>query len=97
MQGVGMSEFSPFPPGEGPTCPKCDADLVNGTCVSMRTQMAGPTPGYDENGVYHSHDPNWSTSTYECENGHTVKRKTRKSCPGEGCDFGGEEKLIVVE
>lgn len=89
--------FSPFPPGEGPECPECGAALVERGGMASRTLMAGPTPGYDEEGEYHNHDPNWSKSTYKCENGHTVRRSTRSSCPAPNCDYGGEEKLVVLD
>lgn len=56
--------------------------------------MAGNS-GYDDDGNYHSHDPNWNRSTYECENGHTVFRQTRSSCMS--CDFGGEVEMSVIE
>ncbi len=88
--------FRPFPPGEGPTCPKCGAELISGQGAT-RTTLAMGSRGYDDEGKRHNHDPNWSTGTYECENDHTVKRRTRKSCPAEDCDYGGEEELSVVD
>ena len=90
------NDLRPFPPGRGPSCPECDGDLVEQVGMASRTMMAGSS-GYGDDGQRHNHDPNWSTSKYKCENGHTVGRRTRPSCPAKGCHFGGEEELSVIE
>lgn len=77
------------------SCPECDAEIVD-KGHGRRTLM-GTTSGYDENDTYHNHDPNWSTSILTCENGHKIKRSTQQSCPANGCDFGGETKLTVID
>jgi hypothetical protein len=77
------------------TCPECDGEITkrgNG----MRTLVAGRS-GYDDTDQYHNHDPNWSTSILKCENGHRIKRSTRRKCPANDCDFGGETKMEIVE
>lgn len=51
----------------------------------------GWTP-YDEEGKYHSHDPNWRTASYSCSNGHSWKESTRSPCPAEGCPYPRGEK-----
>lgn len=37
---------------------------------NSQTTCLGSLPSYDENGVYHSNDPNTTTTNYECSNGH---------------------------
>lgn len=37
-------------------------------------------PFYDENGRYHNHDSNMTTSAYECSNGHSWQTKRGGSC-----------------
>lgn len=88
--------FRPFPPGEGPECPECGGELVFGSGATRKTLAMGSN-GYDEDGVYHNHDPNWTKSTYTCENGHRVRRSTQSACPAPNCDYGGEEKLTVID
>jgi hypothetical protein len=90
------SDLSPFPPGKEPECPTCNAPLVKKVGASRRTLMAGSGPGYDESGEYHNHNPNWNISTYECENGHKVRRSTRSSCPAPDCDYGDEVRMEVI-
>jgi len=38
-------------------------------------------PYYDEDGVYHRHDPNTTTISYHCSRGHTWTKRTGKGCP----------------
>lgn len=90
-----MSELSQFP-SSGPVCPECGAQLARSKGPARRTLMA-TTSGYDEDDVYHRHDPNQNVATYECENGHTVRRTSQPACPADGCDFGGESEIEVVE
>jgi RNA polymerase subunit RPABC4/transcription elongation factor Spt4 len=89
--------LNPFPPGDEPTCPECGSPLVTEAGVGGRRTLVAGESGYSENGVYHNHDPNWNINTYKCKKGHTIRRKTRRSCPAKECDFGGEEKLIVTD
>ena len=35
---------------------------------------------YDEDGKYHSHDPNWRSQSYSCSNLHVWYRSTRGGC-----------------
>lgn len=91
----GGFNLNPFPPDSGPKCPECGENLVNQVGGGART-LAAVSTGYDDSGEYHRHDPNRSTSTYECENGHRVQRSTQSSCPAPSCDYGGEEELTVI-
>jgi len=43
------------------------------------------TPYY-ENGVYHNHDPNRHSTSYECSNGHWVGISSYVSCPAGDYD-----------
>lgn len=53
--------------------------------MSTTTSMYSP-PYYDEEGVYHSHDPNTLVTSYSCSNGHTWTDTSGMPCPG--CDWG---------
>lgn len=50
---------------------------------------------YDEEGLYHSHDPNQRYCAYVCSNGHSFDVVRRASCGN--CDFGGIETYIDKE
>lgn len=43
---------------------------------------------WDENGVYHVHDPNKITTSYRCSNGHTFVIKMLSQCPAKDCNYG---------
>jgi hypothetical protein len=58
-----------------------------------RTLM-GHSPYYDEDGIYHNHDPNTMTSSYSCSNGHRWVTKGKGRCPADGCDHGGVFETI---
>lgn len=46
---------------------------------SMTTCM-GFSPYYDEDGKHHSHDPNTSTVSFSCSNGHSWVERIGGSC-----------------
>lgn len=77
-------------------CPKCKEDGAKHTLTSLgssATLMSSAEPYYDEDDVYHRHDPNWRKSAYRCSKGHWFMIKKRSSCPG--CDYGrGSEELV---
>jgi hypothetical protein len=50
--------------------------------------LAYAAPFYDEDGVYHDHDPNVSSSTLTCSNGHKWAESSKSPCPAPGCDYG---------
>ncbi len=75
-------------------CPECEKagkrsrvyeGLSTVTCMAHQTF-------WDEGGAWHSHDPNISTQSLRCSEGHTwhVSRKSR--CPAEGCSFNAEKR-----
>ena len=56
-------------------CPECEQAGARHSVyegISSRTAMMGSPAYWDENGHYHSaHDPNSTTTSYRCSNGHT--------------------------
>jgi hypothetical protein len=46
---------------------------------SSTTCMYSP-PFYDEDGKHHDHDPNTSTTSFSCSNGHKWSESSRGSC-----------------
>jgi hypothetical protein len=73
-------------------CSKCQSENRKSIVyvgVSESTTMYAP-PFYDEQDVYHNHDPNRVTTHYSCSNGHEFQETTRRKCPG--CAWPNEEK-----
>ena len=46
-----------------------------------RTTLLGYSPYYDEEGLYHNHDPNTITTEYCCSEGHVWERRSKRQCP----------------
>ena len=69
-------------------CPKCvEAGLTSILyCEGVTTTNLGFYPYYDENGVFHSHDPNWKVHLYSCSRGHRTEIRKKKKC--DNCDYG---------
>lgn len=61
--------------------------VYEGCC--RRTLMA-PIVFYDEDGEYHRHDPNITTTSYQCSKGHVWQEDFKSTC---GC---GELDLNVT-
>ena len=78
-------------------CPKCvelalkSILYTSGGCIT--TGMC-PESYYDEDGKRHWHDPNGSTSTYECSNGHQVSVTTHDPCGS--CDYNKDCYQVIV-
>jgi hypothetical protein len=59
-------------------CPEC---VENGQTSKLYTNgnsstlLGWTSPYYDEDGQYHSHNPNTVTSYYSCSKGHQITRK----------------------
>lgn len=74
-------------------CPECIAEektsrvFPGGSSVTL----LGHQPYYDEEGVYHSHDPNWFSTSYRCSNGHSWGDRHRNPCPTPGCEWGEDD------
>lgn len=77
-------------------CPVCEEKKMK-SCVyighSMSTLMYC-TPYYDEEGLYHHHDSNTSTTTYTCSVGHAWSESQKGSCPS--CEFGRDSKVVNI-
>jgi len=56
------------------------------------TTLMGHTPYYDEDGVFHNHNPNRSTVVYSCSKGHSWTVSSKMKCPAIKCDWNKEEK-----
>ncbi len=57
------------------------------TCMAFNTW-------YDEEGKYHSHDPNWNSTGFECTNKHGGVIKKKNKCPS--CSYGSKSEEIKV-
>ena len=76
---------------------KCPICVANGTKSkvyegSSFSTLIGSHPFYDEDGVYHDHDPNTHSDYYSCTLGHSFSVKRINKCPATGCEWepGGE-------
>ena len=79
-------------------CPVCEKEgklsQVN-VGLSMVT-LAGHIPYYDEKGLYHDHDPNYTTTEFNCSNGHKFTKSYKSVCPN--CNYGSnKEKIQIIE
>lgn len=56
-------------------------------------------PYYDEDGNYHNHDNNTTTSGFKCSNGHSFVTEGHGACPSspKHGDFQKTETIIVTE
>lgn len=69
-------------------CPEC---VEAGLRSTVRDQggmvtLVGYHPYYDEDGLYHSHDPNTRTTIFVCSNKHSWIVKSKSPCPN--CRYG---------
>ena len=64
-------------------CPECVKEgkrsrvFVGGSF----TTLMGFYPYYDDDGEYHSHDPNKKTTQFSCGNGHVWSKSHYTPCP----------------
>ncbi len=78
-------------------CQKCKEEGKESRVQSsgaMSTLLAS-FPYYDEQGRYHSHNPNRVSNSYSCSNGHKFTITGRDKCPNPDCSYGNEEKSLV--
>lgn len=64
-------------------CPQCREENKKSFVYSngsTRTLLCA-NEFYDEEGIWHIHDSNITTSHYSCSNGHTFDKKTQGKCP----------------
>lgn len=64
-------------------CEECVAEGERSTVTSLggMSTLMGFRPYYDEDGNYHVHDPNTTTSGYRCSRGHQFVESTLSPCP----------------
>ena len=78
-------------------CPQCTKEgkksqVYPGMCT---TTLLFCPPYYDEDGKYHNHDSNTTTTQYKCSNGHEWVENTRGSCwCGWGKTASKEEEYL---
>lgn len=77
-------------------CPKCKEEGRTSSIYvgNSTTTLMGNTPFYDEQGQYHSHDPNNVNTSYHCSNGHRFMTSGRNTCPN--CSYGNESKTLTI-
>jgi hypothetical protein len=54
---------------------------------SVTLHVDQPEVYYDEDGVFHVHDPNWQVQSYRCSNDHQFSARRRQGCAADGCQF----------
>lgn len=71
-------------------CKECKEQGLKSTVTSMGSgsTLLGWNPFYDEEGVFHSHNPNRITDYYKCSNRHHFSVVGKAPCPN--CDYGKE-------
>lgn len=78
-------------------CPTCKAEGTK-SCVYPTGEshtLAGFTSYYDENGVPHIHDPNLTTSRYQCSLGHSWSKVYERPCDVRDCAWNKKRNLNV--
>jgi len=63
-------------------CPECKKENKKSRVYlgSSFTTLMAPVPYYDEDGRLHVHDPNITTISYSCSNGHSWTVKKSGEC-----------------
>lgn len=81
-------------------CPKCKEEGRKSTITSCgcTSTLMGWSPYYDEEGNYHSHDPNGLREQAYCSNKHKLDIRRLRPCRVETCTYGkGEPEIHVWE
>lgn len=75
-------------------CPECVEQGLRSRVYGGNdgVTLLGFNPYYDEDGNYHSHDPNKYSTSYHCSNGHRWQVSRVSLCPAVDCDYGKEER-----
>jgi DNA-directed RNA polymerase subunit RPC12/RpoP len=77
------------PEPTGPTCPECGSRAITPNMMSTRTSMLYDA-FWDDDGRWHSHDPNSSERGLRCRGcGHVWAEKTYATC---WCGWSGERR-----
>ncbi len=70
-------------------CPTCQENNLTSKVTELTSSTTAMycKPFYDEEGNYHNHDSNKTTTVFECSNGHSFVRKGHKGCGVKDCTF----------
>lgn len=74
-------------------CPECVKEGQKSTVRvrPMASTLMYSNDYYDEDGRWHSHDPNWFSRSYRCSRGHEWGTSIRGTCPVDGCDWNRKD------
>ena len=77
-------------------CPACHAKNKQAQVYSLGKTFTdrGFVPSGPDDGIPHLHDPNSSTESFECNNGHRFRVETFVRCTR--CDHGHGEPITVM-
>lgn len=78
-------------------CPFCQEEGKKSivTPHGGTSTLLGFSTYYDEDGNYHSHDPNKLTKDYSCSNGHKWFETFKPECPNPACTYGSDTLTIT--
>lgn len=76
-------------------CPECKGKNLKSIVMINNTTMTcmGWLPYYNEDGKYHSHNPNKISTSYICSNKHCFNMSALAPCPS--CDYGVEKNETI--
>ncbi len=80
-------------------CEKCKEQGLKSRVSEMGCSktLLGYRPFYDENGKRHYHNPNVTTTSYKCSNGHSWETKSRGGGRYGRCWCGWPDKEGAVD
>jgi len=76
-------------------CPDCVKEGTRSrlTILGSTATLMGHSPYYDEDGNYHSHDPNRIRTEYNCSRGHSGVMESELSCTY--CDWPDRAEVAL--
>ena len=77
-------------------CPVCQENNQTSKVTELTSSVTTSysSPFYDEEGNYHNHDSNKTTTNYQCSNGHSFKVVKRRGCTIPNCSFKSSFKIV---
>jgi hypothetical protein len=77
-------------------CQKCIDEGLRSRVYSdgISSKMMGWSTYYDEDGIYHSHNPNGIEKWFRCSEGHRFHIDGKEQCAN--CEYGGFGEQIFV-
>lgn len=74
-------------------CERCQQEGKRSTVQGGAgiTTLMGYSAYWDQDGDYHCHNPNITTTSYHCSNGHHWTVKSNSECPNSECNYGKDE------